>query len=189
MQFKLIAGLGNPGKEYTNTYHNVGMLCVDHILGEVSWEKHAHGVWFKKDNLIYVKPTTYMNESGQAIQECANFYKIAPEQIAIIHDDADVPLGTYRIKQGGRSAGHHGIDSIIQHLASNNFWRAKIGIRGDTLPGAERKKALNFVLQSITSNDKVVLYNVFDAVAKSLTNVMEKEMTPSAPVRIFDIGS
>ena len=132
---KLIVGLGNPGKEYMKTRHNVGFIVVDNYLGDVKWEN-------KKDNLIYfttvngekvgfVKPQLFMNLSGQALIQIINYYDISINDILIIHDDLDMPVGSFKVKTNSSSGGHNGIKNIIDNLKTESFARLKIGIGHD----------------------------------------------------------
>lgn len=132
---KLIVGLGNPGDKYKDTRHNVGFMVVDklaHELGgaDVRWEqqmKHKASV-ARAGEVILVKPETFMNASGVSVRSLSNLYKVKPEEIWVIHDDLDLPLGKIRIRIGGASAGHHGIDSLIRELGSDKFVRVRLGI-------------------------------------------------------------
>ena len=129
---KLIIGLGNPGKEYLNTRHNIGFMVLDNYLGNISWQNKFNALYTTKEinneKVIFIKPLTYMNLSGNAVQEFVNFYKINLEDILVIHDDLDLPLGKYRLKTNSSSGGHNGIKSLINNLGSNNFARLKIGV-------------------------------------------------------------
>jgi len=133
---RLIVGLGNPGPEYERTRHNAGFWVVDHLcddfhtsftlerafFGQVAKCRH-HGRQF-----FMVKPATYMNRSGQAVGALARFYKIAPEEILVIHDELDLPPGHAKLKQGGGHAGHNGLRDIQSALGSPAFWRLRLGI-------------------------------------------------------------
>ena len=126
----LIAGLGNIGKEYENTRHNVGFMLVDLILkdggfSDVSSAKFQ-GELYKKGSLLLLKPSTYMNASGKSLKAVNDFYK--PERIIVVHDELDIAFGAMRFKHGGSSGGHNGIKSIIQHLDSQDFPRIKVGV-------------------------------------------------------------
>jgi peptidyl-tRNA hydrolase, PTH1 family len=142
---KLIIGLGNPGEKYETTRHNLGYLVLDHFLKDA--EPVEKTVWqdapkFKSDifelpwqpkigdeeKVLLVKPKTYMNNSGQAVQTLSNYYKIPPEDIWIIHDELDLPLGTLKIRLGGAAAGHRGVENIIEALGTDKFWRFRLGI-------------------------------------------------------------
>lgn len=131
----IIAGLGNPGKEYEYTRHNTGFLTLDRLCVEQKTEiKKLKFKSLMGDTVIgghrclLVKPQTFMNNSGEAIREIAAFYKIPPERIIVIFDDISLPCGKLRIRRKGSDGGHNGIKSIIYHLNSDNFPRIKIGV-------------------------------------------------------------
>jgi PTH1 family peptidyl-tRNA hydrolase len=128
----LVVGLGNPGAEYTNTRHNVGFMAIDEFTGhDATWrnEKNAltSRITIGNKRVIFAKPQTYMNNSGQSVQALMTFYKIPPENIIVIHDDMDIPVGNCREKVGGSSAGHNGIKSIDAHIG-RVYRRIRIGI-------------------------------------------------------------
>ena len=129
---KLIVGLGNPGKEYHNTRHNVGYMVLDNYLGEVSWKSEKQADTYKikvnGEEVLFLKPTTFMNLSGLAVSYYKNYYKINLSDILIIQDDMDLELGNIRIKENSSSGGHNGIKNIIKELNSQNFLRLKVGI-------------------------------------------------------------
>ena len=132
---KMIVGLGNPGKEYELTRHNMGFMVIDYYakLNNISdFKEKFNGLYAKvyKDNEYFVllKPLSYMNLSGTVIKKFASFYKIKPEDILIIHDDLDLPVGKIKIKYKGSSGGHNGIKNIIENLKTEEFPRFKIGI-------------------------------------------------------------
>lgn len=153
---KLIVGLGNPGKLYERTRHNVGFVVVDALretlvdYGVNDWELSKKfnakvcGVTVNNEKIVLTKPMTFMNESGQAIQLLMHFYKLAPRDLIVIHDDKDIMLGEIKLQTDRGSAGHNGVLSIIEHIGSQNFTRLRIGI------GSENKKkmsdAADFVL-------------------------------------------
>ena len=128
---KLVVGLGNPGKEYENTRHNIGFMVLDGILKDVKWKEKFDGLYYKDDDVVYLKPLTYMNVSGFAVEKAANFFKINPEDILIIQDDLDLPFNTFKLKKNSSSGGHNGIKSIIACLGTDSFLRLKIGIAHD----------------------------------------------------------
>ena len=153
--FKLIAGLGNPGKSYKDTYHNIGAEAIYRIIGNKKLTK-PFSIWGEKpfeyvktETCVYIIPLTYMNESGQAICLAVKHFNIKPEDILIIHDDSDIMIGSYKLSHNRGSAGHNGIKSIISCLKTRNFWRLRIGIRR-----ARAIKANDFVLQKISPQDK-----------------------------------
>jgi PTH1 family peptidyl-tRNA hydrolase len=135
---KLIVGLGNPGQEYQDTRHNIGFMVVDRYVKDSLPVTLSTDVWESSEkftaeicqinNNLVAKPQTFMNLIGLSVVKIANFYKIEPADIWVIHDDIDLPLGKIRIRVGGASAGHHGVDSIISHLGTADFLRFRLGI-------------------------------------------------------------
>ena len=129
---KLVVGLGNPGKEYNNTRHNIGFKVIDEYLGKVNWkskfESKIYEYVINDEQVIFAKPLTYMNLSGLAVSKIMSYYKIDINNLLVIHDDLDLSVGTYKIKRNSSSGGHNGIKSIINELNSDAFARLKIGI-------------------------------------------------------------
>lgn len=129
---KLIVGLGNVGKEYENTRHNVGFMVLDYYLGDVKWSKNNNAYIYKtqigKETILFIKPTTYMNLSGEAVAYFMNYYKIDIKDLLVIHDDMDLEMGIVRLKYDSSSGGHNGIKDIINHLGTQEFLRLKVGI-------------------------------------------------------------
>lgn len=135
---KIIIGLGNPGKKYEHTRHNAGFLAVDFLLenfklsGRESKSGFYSQVWEytgEGDKILLVKPQTFMNNSGQAAAELANFYKINPSQdLLVIHDDVDLPFHTWKLVPAASSAGHNGVQDIIDRLGTQDFYRIRIGV-------------------------------------------------------------
>lgn len=128
----LVIGLGNPGPEYTNTRHNVGFMAVDTLAGDdIKWKKEKNALTYATDidghRIIFVKPQTYMNNSGTAVLALMTFYKTPIENIIVIHDDMDLSIGDIREKIGGGSAGHNGIKSIDANVG-RDYRRIRIGI-------------------------------------------------------------
>lgn len=132
---KLIVGLGNPGKEYEYTRHNVGFMVLDNYLGNKKFQEKFNALYFKmnlNNELVYfIKPLTYMNSSGKSVREFINYFKINLENVLIIHDELDIPFGSYKLKKDSSSGGHNGIKSIIKELSSQDFARLKIGIKAN----------------------------------------------------------
>ena len=133
---RLIVGLGNPGREYETTRHNVGFRWVDelarlHKLGFKS-ETKFHGLTARGrlngQEILLLKPQTFMNVSGRSVGALAQFYKIAPAEMLVVHDDLDLPPGVARLKMGGGHGGHNGLKDIIAHLGTKDFWRLRFGI-------------------------------------------------------------
>lgn len=164
---KLIIGLGNPGKEYERTRHNVGFMAIDNYLGDVEFKKKDNYLLYEKkvnnEKYIFIKPITYMNESGLAVRKVMDYYKIALEDILVIYDDMDFDLGQFKIKKSGSSAGHNGIKSIISHLNTDEFKRVRIGI--SKVIG----NSVDYVLGNFSSNDMNILKKVFN----NINNVID----------------
>ena len=137
----LVAGLGNPGREYARTRHNVGWMVVDELARRQSgsWRSKFSGqlaeIRLDEARLALVKPETYMNESGRSVGAAARFFKVPPEQVLVAHDDVDLESGRLQARSGGGLAGHNGLRSLGQHLGSQDFLRLRIGVgrpgRGD----------------------------------------------------------
>ncbi|NMA50760.1 MAG: aminoacyl-tRNA hydrolase [Mollicutes bacterium] len=129
---KMVVGLGNPGKEYKKTRHNVGFIVLDNFLGNVKWKNQKEYLVYEKningEKTIFLKPQQYMNLSGLTVKKIADFYKIKNEDILVIHDDIDLKEGNYKLKINSTSGGHNGIKSIIKYLNGNDFLRLKIGV-------------------------------------------------------------
>lgn len=175
-KYKIIAGLGNPGKEFENTYHNVGIMALTVIAlkwnGAVLPKFKSHKGLFeyaKIDNgVVTVKPLVFMNESGKAIAKAAREFGTKPEDIIIIHDDSDLTLGDFKISFGKNAGGHKGVQSTIDALQSKNFTRIRIGIRPKI--ETQRKKASAFVLANITKKDREILDGVFERIRETLSS-------------------
>ena len=138
---KIIAGLGNPGAEYAHTKHNVGFMLVDALaeeLGIDAWREKFNALVAEgrigAEKVLLVKPLTYMNESGRALAPLLDWYKLAPEELIVVHDDMDIAVGTIRLRRKGSAGGHNGIKSLLAHIGSQEFSRVRIGI-GRPLPG------------------------------------------------------
>ncbi|MDX1681236.1 MAG: aminoacyl-tRNA hydrolase [Akkermansiaceae bacterium] len=135
MSFKLIAGLGNPGRQYESTRHNIGFMLLDRMATAEGTEFKEITRWQSElaklqDGSWLIKPQTFMNLSGRALQQVMNFYKLEPREILVIYDDASLPLGTLRFREKGSAGGHNGIKSIIAQISTQEFPRLKIGIGG-----------------------------------------------------------
>ncbi|NLZ53347.1 MAG: aminoacyl-tRNA hydrolase [Thermoanaerobacteraceae bacterium] len=131
----LITGLGNPGKEYENTRHNVGFIALDLMadslgikINKVKFKGLLGEATYEGSKILLLKPHTYMNLSGESVKDAVNYYKIPPEKLIVIYDDMDLPIGRLRIRPEGSGGGHRGMDSIIYHLSSDKFPRVRIGI-------------------------------------------------------------
>lgn len=154
---KLIVGLGNPGKEYENTRHNIGFMVLDNYLKNEKWKEKFEGLYVKKDNVIFLKPQTYMNNSGFSVRKFVDFYKIDLEDILVIQDDLDLDFNTFKLKKNSSSGGHNGIKSIISCLNSDSFGRLKIGIAHD-----RSKDTKDYVLSRFSKTNIEDLLEKFD---------------------------
>lgn len=129
---KMIVGLGNPGGEYVNTRHNIGFMILDHYLKQDAWKKKFDGLYqiisINDEKVLFLKPHTFMNLSGNSVCKAKEFYHISIDDILVIQDDMDLAFGVHKLKKNSSSGGHNGIKSIIQCLKTNSFSRLKIGI-------------------------------------------------------------
>lgn len=185
---KVIAGLGNPGREYAQTKHNVGFLMVDALaahLGVTEWREKYDAFIARarigSEAILLVKPQTYMNESGRAIAPLMNFYKLEAEDLIVAHDDMDIPVGTIRIRKKGSSGGHNGIKSILAHLGDEHFARVRIGI-GRPLPGWT---VVNHVLAPFPPEDAAkvseAIHYLVPAIECIVTEAVDKAMNRYNP--------
>ena len=175
---KLIIGLGNPGEQYEKTRHNAGFLVIDEITKN---EKFAQWKLIKKFNakiskgeiltekIILAKPMTFMNNSGVSVKAIADYYKIPSNDIMVIHDDLDLPLAKIRISQNASSGGHNGVQSIIDHLQTQNFARFRLGIAGEH---AQNILAEEYVLKKFSSEEFIKILSsislMIEAIESSL---------------------
>ena len=165
---KLIVGLGNPGKEYDKTRHNVGFMAIDYILGpNCIFKNKFNGDYYidNKQNLIFLKPLCFMNNSGEVVQKFCHYFKIDTDDVLIIYDDMDFDVGCYKVKPKGSSAGHNGMNSIINYLHTNNIKRIRIGI------GRSKFNKIDYVLGKFSSDDLIKLNLVFDNV-KNIVDII-----------------
>ena len=170
---KIIAGLGNIGKEYDKTRHNIGFMVADELARrwnlEGSWRTDRNALFVEyraPEKVFLLKPTTYMNLSGNAVGPWAHFYNIAPEDVAVVHDDMDLPLGTIRIRKNGSSGGHNGIKSIISCLGTDGFPRFRLGIGH---PAREQEAVISHVLQRFAGDDRQLI----DEAVKKMADALE----------------
>jgi PTH1 family peptidyl-tRNA hydrolase len=172
----IIVGLGNPGRDYQTTRHNIGFLAVDRLA-----EKLGIGINKNKfkalvgsgivsgQKVMLVKPQTYMNNSGQALREILSFYKIKPENMLVIYDDIDIPLGAMRIRKKGSSGTHNGMKSIIYQLQTDDFPRIRIGTGRD-----DNMDLVDFVLGSFSDEEKDEVDRILDQAVEAALCWMEK---------------
>ena len=153
---RLIAFLGNPGKEYSETRHNAGFMLCDYLYPNLSWQVKFHSAFAKDGNTIILKPMTMMNLSGTALSEAVSFYKLKDDEIMIVHDDLELPLGKAKVQKGGGLQGHNGLRSIKERLGYDSFYRLRIGI-GRPVHGDVRL----YVTSPFKSNEKITLSQLF----------------------------
>jgi len=189
---KLIVGLGNPDSKHEKTRHNLGFMIIDSFFKKYSSTKDsfreekkfksqiAELKWQPKkgieEKVILVKPQTYMNNSGLAVKSIAAFYKINPEDIWIIHDEVDLPLGAMKIRLGGSSAGHKGVESILENLKTDKFWRFRMGIgaQREKLAGKRLKPIDDFVLGGFGESEKGKAREIIKKGTKAIEDALEE---------------
>ncbi len=191
---KLIVGLGNFGEKYEKTRHNLGFMLVEHFFQD--FEPIKNTVWdssskFKSDiaqiewqpkhgsleKVILAKPKTFMNNSGMAVKLIVDFFKIEPIDVWVVHDDIDLPLGNMKIRFGGASAGHHGVESIMEHLNTDKFWRFRMGIGQQKTKGEvadyEMKNVEDYVLGNFAGAEKGKLKDLIKRGVKAIEESLE----------------
>lgn len=168
----IVAGLGNPGIKYAHTRHNAGFLAVDYLaqkagirVDRVKFKSLAGELTTGGVRALVLKPQTFMNNSGIAVREAADFYKIPPERILVISDDTSFAPGVVRIRRRGSDGGHNGLKSIIYHLGSDAFPRIKLGVGAKPHPDYD---LADWVLGELGEDDKKALFSCFEAVYNSV---------------------
>ena len=176
-QEKFIIGLGNPGKKYGNNRHNIGFLFIQKFAEKYNsnfilknkLKSNYSEFLFDGVNYKLFMPTTFMNNSGEAIREIINWFKVDKDKLIIVVDDIDIPLGKIRLRKKGSSGGHNGLKSIISHLNTNEFLRIRIGIGSPPLIEKDRKyNTISHVLGNFSKPEKLVLNKIFYQIIKSL---------------------
>ena len=164
---KLIVGLGNPGKEYETTRHNSGFLAMDLLLEKCKnptmskkFDAYVGKVNIEGENVLLMKPLTYMNHSGSAVNQAVQYYHIEPEDILVMHDDMDLPVGSLRIREKGSSGGQKGMQSIIDALGTKEIARIRIGV-GHSTPKAH-EEVPDWVLSSVPKSEKEKFRNALE---------------------------
>jgi len=172
---KLIVGLGNPGKEYLNTRHNIGFMVLDAFARHhsVSFEKEKfNGVYtdflYNNEKIILLKPQSYMNLSGEVVRKFVDYFKISIEDILIVHDDLDLALGTYKLKPSGSSGGHNGLKNIELHLHTQSYKRFKIGISNN-----KEIDTKDYVLGTFSSKEEEILFPIIELSNEILENYIK----------------
>lgn len=165
---RLIAFLGNPGREFAQTRHNYGQMLIEHLsdLTSLSWQDKFKGRYIKNGSNIYLVPETFMNKSGESIQPAAAFFKIPVENILVAYDDLELPFGSIGIRQGGGLAGHNGLRSIAERLGSNRFGRLRLGIGRPS-----RGSVSSFVTSRFNTDEEPFLSDILAEAAELLKSV------------------
>ncbi len=173
----LIVGLGNPGKEYEDTRHNIGFKVIDNIAKEYNIEinrqkfKGVYGEGFiNNKKVMLLKPTTYMNLSGESVREVVDFYNLENSEVIVIYDDISLEVGKLRIRDKGSAGGHNGIKSIIAHLGSDIFPRIKVGI------GQPNGDLVKYVLGKFTKEEMTILSESIDASTKATEEIIKSDV-------------
>jgi PTH1 family peptidyl-tRNA hydrolase len=184
---RLIVGLGNPGREYESTRHNVGFLWVDELarLQNLGFRSEAkfHGLTARGQlhghEVLLLKPQTFMNVSGRSVGALMQFYKIVPEEMLVVHDELDLPPGVARLKIGGGHGGHNGLKDIIAHLGSRDFWRLRIGIGH---PG-DRAEVVNYVLNNPLREERELIDEAMQK-AQDIAHLVIEGKTEAAMLKL-----
>ncbi len=177
---QLFVGLGNPGPQYLATRHNAGFWWVDQIASEQGCKLNNESKFFGEAGRLkstggeawLLKPLTFMNASGRAVAALANFYKIPPEAIMVIHDELDLPAGSIKLKKGGGHGGHNGLKDIVACLGTNDFWRLRIGIDH---PG-DRNAVVNYVLNPPLRDEQKLIEDAIDKSTYILPSLIAGQM-------------
>lgn len=181
---KLIVGLGNPGKEYSNTRHNVGFMIIDQFIQNNNWQEKFDGLYqivnIQGEKVLFLKPMTYMNLSGNAVSKAVHYYDISIDDILIIQDDMDMDFGKIKLKKNSSAGGHNGIKSIISSLGVDSFCRLKIGI------GHNRSQdTVDYVLGKFSKSE----LNYFSENALLFQNILESFIFNGADVTMNKYNS
>ena len=185
---KLIVGLGNPGRVYAHSRHNIGFMCLNHFA-------KAHGIRFDKKQskartgtgevagkkVIVARPQTGMNLIGEAVSRLVKKFKLSPSDLIVIHDDLDLPLGKIRISYDSGSGGHKGVNSIVAHLNRQDFIRIRVGVGRPDISGesAEEKEVniIDYVLSDFTPQEKRITAQVIPKVSQAVVCLLEEGLT------------
>lgn len=176
---KLVVGLGNKGREYENTRHNMGFMLIDRYLQYKNitdkFKEKFNAIYIEttinNEKVIFIKPMTYMNNSGIAVRAFVDFYKLNSEDILVISDDLDLDLGKFRLRRNGSSGGHNGLKSIISHLGTDNFKRLRIGISND------EDDVINYVLSKFSKKELNEIDTMFDTLVDVLDDYFLMDFT------------
>ena len=176
---RIVVGLGNPGKNYAGTRHNVGFMALDRLArhwgSAFKLDKARKGEMASGPGVLLVKPQTFMNESGLCVGPLARFFKIPPEQVFVVYDDIAFPLGTMRLRPGGSAGGHNGMKSLIAHLGTDKFPRLRIGIGG-----TGGKEMVAHVLGDFRPDEREILETTLDRAEEEMLCVIQNGIEAAA---------
>ncbi len=174
---KLIAGLGNPGAKYRGNRHNLGFVVVDNFAKEngLSWRfsQDWSCYFIKRGDSVFIKPSTFMNRSGDSIRKVSDYYKIDPSDVLVVYDDIDLPFGKIRLAFNGLSAGHHGIDSVIENLGME-FGRLRVGISSPREDGKSKEDVSHYVLSDFSASEKKQLSKIISNSTEAITSYLDE---------------
>ena len=172
MSTKLIVGLGNPGAEYEQTRHNAGWWMLEQLTRQygvrLSPESKFSGLAARAGDIWFLQPMTFMNRSGQSIAALANFYKILPADILVLHDELDIPCGAAKLKLGGSTGGHNGLKDTQAKLGTPDFWRLRIGIDHPRNSSIAQQPVVDYVLKPAKQNERQLIDEAIDKAIASL---------------------
>ncbi len=180
---KLIIGLGNPGEKYQRTRHNVGFMVLDRMIEDMDGEKwksdkRINSQMFEGNNFWLVKPQTFMNRSGLAVQSLVQFYKVDLNDLYVVHDDLDIKLGEYKIQLGKGPKVHNGVNSIEQALGNKDFWRVRVGIDNRSTKSTTSTKSTKDVGEKLSLTQSPTLYSYGDGADTEGKDYVLKEFLP-----------
>lgn len=156
---RVVVGLGNPEERYSLTRHNVGFMVVDRLVGgQLKREEKMKASVVRVSGILWVKPETYMNRSGEAVRAVADYYKVKTEDIYVVHDDLDIKLGEYKIQRGKGPKDHKGVNSVSRELKSEDYWRVRVGVdnRKGREMGGDEYVLKRFLKEELAEVEKVV---------------------------------
>ncbi len=183
---KCIVGLGNPGDKYAHNRHNVGFMVMDRLLAKIIKDQTSNIRHFSNNkkfnaeimieqNYIVVKPSTFMNESGQAVAAITQFYKIKNDDLYIVHDDLDITLGNYKIQLAKGPLIHYGVNSVEEKLGSSDFWRVRVGVENREVRGNKGIPGEVYSLQNFDEQEQKILDGVIESICQEMTVALQGE--------------
>lgn len=166
---KMFVFLGNPGSQYEKTRHNVGWMCSDALHLTQTWQKKFHAEYIREPGgMLYAKPQTFMNNSGQSVSEISRFFSLTPDEIAVVHDDLELPFGAIKFQFDGGLQGHNGLKSIKQHLGTSAFYRLRIGIGRPS-----KGEVSSYVLSRFSPEEEIFLPHIIESASTLVTHIPE----------------